>query len=1662
MTTLLRVLLLINRPARLARSGFVLPTTALLVLMVLLTATALTYRAFTRSDQAITQREQLVIANSATPAIDRAKSKMEFMFQSDPRFPSSGVPASDVLSDLMAKDGYTGTINPLTGGDDDPYTFPDESRLDINGDGSLDNAWSFQSNGETIVYSILVDDEGPQQETTVSLKDPFDEDTNNDGFSDKARALVTRTGPLATTEATATCANAQAESGWQVVATSSSSTLQKNFQVNVFVANENDANKTFETFEFQQSRISSRANKWAAWFRYDLDIFPGPDFNLNGAMHTDGNLVVRSNPTDSNNQFISYMISSHNSCLYSKQASEVTVGAEIDYTDDDNNVVDTFQGQVIKGSIVEDDNDGGNPIFHIWDGDNDPPIDDTELTNGTDSVIKSGNANYRVSDVAMNPLALFTRDEARHIDKSTWERDTDNWDDASPFVAGERIYNDEVDRPFVDDFFRADDRWGPKPRYKANDDTLDITKRSDVLVGDPITSNDTLTNPTNGLDGFWERQAIDYGFRVIVGERLELGNANGWNYDPLTDSTVENSDPLYPPNASYTKDDGGDADATGVNEWLQQKTLRDNLAAVQSMAVYHYEGGGMATDGTFPMACYALTAHPGTPETIIDSRTFSLYDNIDDTGDGNPDRLKTDFLTGNGTNGWEFKYHDDFDTPAEFDDAVVLGQPLGNALYNLAYFAGDPNGGAPSFRPVQDSNIHPYPYQSMWGDFSALRRIIENGGLGSTASYNALSFADKSTVHTAACTISMLAYNLKAENEELLAYLSSENLGITDFSTITTNLRTTLLQIVNYMADGTIATSPGGTTTDAMFTSLGRTTTWVDPNVNTAACASDTTGFEKACDIGEYLSEYTRDDWRIVLEEGAGAGLADIDTIFAFADTVNGLSQSIRDRDLGFHAGVPINSLAPATAPPNEVSWNTSEPFYTEAITLNTESHPLKVACNPNLFGEVVNNGSGDKNDLAAFALVVCSDPGNLQVKYPALYYLFPVNKHDHFGKDAAGGDTYHLQPNSEEYVADSYLGDATDGVNRSVFYEVVGSDSITGISDIAALPKSTDFTSAPAWVLPHGAAATGTLSAASLDNGQEFTIQVGSDIADVAMLDKVMLEGRERMAIRVLDMDIARLTTDTNIADTWISSLENGISNPICIEGDTTPDVFEPDNPICNVYSEGVVYAFREDAVREDEIIRPRDSTLPDTNPEDPANYCQAIDKDEYPLLFALEHDSQCRMTIDPGSNSYQDPPLTEDLISLKPVDFIADPFRRPYGFRFRNGEDFSGTNRARRIGMSFITDNSVYILGNFNIHSSSGTTTAANLLEEFTDLMSTKTMDEFTPANFYDNRLQTELDLDSFADFDVDHWRPVEILADAIGILSESFNDGAAIDTFTKATPGSSNGADSSFTNISRPIYSADRPDNTWLHEALGDNTSPIWLDRNGVYYRNGYDYPAFGEVTVTVAGDPNSPYIYKGRPIADGVTYRGVAVAPVFTADGGWMSIYDTVEDRNTNIQGVDDTNTYVNAVFVSGIVPRRPRQSYGGLHNFPRFNEGWNDQNLHIMGSFIQLNFSTAATGPFEHEAWEPGEAPTESDQGLGYYRPPIRRWGYDVALLYVPPSPVARRFVDIESPRSEYFRQVAADDPYIVNLRCARYDPNDGDSPDTYLLDGDLRPGVCQN
>ena len=134
--------------------GFILPTAMLVLIVVSLVVMSILFRTEKRTAQVSADRQESIVYNVATPAIERAKSKIEYLFKRDPSFPS-GVPAEDKIQELMLDSLIDANDN------DDDYTLTDETRLDLNSDGSLDNAWSFDTDldgdgvNETVAYSIL-------------------------------------------------------------------------------------------------------------------------------------------------------------------------------------------------------------------------------------------------------------------------------------------------------------------------------------------------------------------------------------------------------------------------------------------------------------------------------------------------------------------------------------------------------------------------------------------------------------------------------------------------------------------------------------------------------------------------------------------------------------------------------------------------------------------------------------------------------------------------------------------------------------------------------------------------------------------------------------------------------------------------------------------------------------------------------------------------------------------------------------------------------------------------------------------------------------------------------------------------------------------------------------------------------------------------------------------------------------------------------------------------------------------------------------------------------------------------------------------------------------------------------------------------------------------
>lgn len=1934
-TWLLRTTLILNRKkVRTQVAGFVLPTTVFLILVVGLTAGALTYRAFNSSTRAINETQNRVIYNAATPAVDRARAKLEFLFDAnkDSRYPG-GVPSEEFLASMLLNSDTGVTVKgrkatPLRIAGSDPYTLPDETRIDING-GAVDNAWRYRADTNndgvadaTVVYSIIfstpADEPGKrgwqklieltdEQKARPSVKEP-----NSDDIISFAR-----TGPLSNNKAK-TCSVSTAgtgssvEGGWYQDVTNTS-ILRKNFQVDALVIPDSigrpGATNNFTTLEFNQDRILSRGNKWGAWFRNDLEIFPGPAFQWNGAMHTEGSLIV------GNNSFSAYLISAPNSCFWYESASEVTV------TDINNATTgERFQGQVISGRM-NNNAFGDGSLFYIY-SDNFNLNSKANLNSTSDSVTSGSPFSLSLDSSTLQLSNGYkSRSSSDPSNTATGLRNTGY----NSSTLAKRIFNKSEAAPYVDDTYRADDRYGPKQKYS---DKIRIPSGKNsgdqILAGDnvavdtsqPIEAGASLiaSNPTAGsdassvgLDGYWERRARIQGLRLLVGERLELGNANGWvapqdrpnnNPQDLTATTVTPGDGnfttlregSFPNNPAslykttryktttdfaeaelFTSDNEGDplypphSETNMTHEQRQRRALRDNLSAVQGMAIYH---GAVNKD--YPIACYANTAHHGSPFTLRQSINFvpTLYVNsapatvsfepsggLNSTSDA---VLLNDFFLGRGTNGWE--YEPPSRTQAQFEaDMANASSPLRVALKNLAQFAGDhiSDSRTGAFPPSQiDGEVHPDPELSMWGNFSNLRRVIAK--LEGGTAYASLSIADKTYLQTASCTLGMLAYNIdrvqrydprnplndravsgvpavaffltndilrlmngvvdEANNDyEVLPaprlatynYSPNANLDIRrynprDYDTVTAEAFLGKLREY-YIARGVSPNDPRLRLAELIFTHFqvqrDRTygfrpspaaNTWnYNPFVVPALFGGvPVTTWSSACDPNLFaFGNITGPQGALTANADAiraAFGYGGRDLLLASRLALSRLCGTVippggvhdRPGDVGYPARSPFNNQ------PN------GRPTAANAASSGVEFRYLPTGRNPaspdtRLTPYVSPNdldwsvSTDDFKDNNSINNTNASNPltkrypyigAMVAPKWPSLFYIFPEYDHDHLGNavNAAGakvtpsgvldltgtaindGDENAIdfrqptgdlrdprtdkaipvafQPWAEPYINDTYVraanstavykvvdpvaptmsnlrgsetsampGYSTEGgaelsftdpsTPGSVFrfhYKTFGSPlKDSPVYSVALRPRKlpTSSTSGigsgfnvpfpmvdyPQWELP-----VSTLPN-SLDRqnvpSNRILAPAGTNttgvVGVVPFLDRVLFNGREGLPARVLDLDVGMLRrTRPNNQDATLS------------------DSYAPNDVWLPV--SGITYAFREDAVREDAINRPKAASSLPAAPNPP----QQTD-------------------VRNASTLGVDPPLGPQNISVKAVDFVADPDRRPHGFRLRNATILKRHNSMsipiidNVRGISLFTDNPVYIMGNFNLHQRLGVNsphTSGNgedaldpynestRIEEFAEkLPSTAGYNE---TQFYVDRVTTDSD---FAEPTIDLWRPSEILADGISILSDTFCDGSALDTFMTAgtgntasiaagsatysgrnttesgtafpnsfypyptpTSGGQGGAGvynntltglfgsglatngvagcraggrTSFLNQNRPSTVLPNSGTSalwrWARENPDDFFSPIKISRNG----NGLVQ------RVSVNTDPIS------KTSTPGNTY--IPVPPRMTGSytsaplsGAYYDIKQTGTSATNGRPNQAAQDTRVNSIIVSGITPSRQGQSYGGMHNFPRFLEDWT--RLWFSGSFLQLSFSNYATAPFDLQATEPGVTPQNNGinaERISYYAPPNRLWGYDVALQKAPAGPAAARFVTATKERNEFYKELPVTDPYIKNL-----------------------------
>jgi hypothetical protein len=228
--------------------------------------------------------------------------------------------------------------------------------------------------------------------------------------------------------------------------------------------------------------------------------------------------------------------------------------------------------------------------------------------------------------------------------------------------------------------------------------------------------------------------------------------------------------------------------------------------------------------------------------------------------------------------------------------------------------------------------------------------------------------------------------------------------------------------------------------------------------------------------------------------------------------------------------------------------------------------------------------------------------------------------------------------------------------------------------------------------------------------------------------------------------------------------------------------------------------------------------------------------------------------------------------------------------------------------------------------------------------------------------------------------------------------------------------------------------------------------------------------------ITGTPNQPLL---MPVLQLQIVTGVPSDLVTKT--GWIT---RAEDTNFNL------------IIGAGDIPSRKLDSTtgdfnGGLQNLPRFLESWNngttDLKAKIKGSFIQLNRSAYSTGPYQpilprtspqqapatklKSLFEPPTAPPptvaytapellpgfpgyriEGNGLIPFFRPPSRDWGFDVGQLSQPPDLFTQRFTT--PPRktepAEYFREVPRNDEWVKTLMCGVLDGTN--TPATQTVD----------
>ncbi|BAB73471.1 hormogonium polysaccharide biosynthesis protein HpsA [Anabaena sp. FACHB-709] len=372
----LRHLFINKNRRRAANAGFVLPTVAMVALVVVLLTTAILFRSFERAKNASNVRVNEAALNAAAPAIDRARAKINKLFQ-DPRLPRA-TPTDDALYSTL-------TTNI------DEYTFGDETQLKLTqSSNELRTAWMYpidtDNNGKFDSYALY----------GIYFKNP---PVTGGQYTRARNPLEARTPPMTVGTVSSSCGAGQDTSAALVGNTGwfrNGTKLKKAFfayTASVPITTEpTDTNyekkkgsQGFSALELQQDRVQLPLVNNAVVYEDDLGIAPGPAFRLNGRIFTNSNLLAGL-PTGGDGIRL-YQVSGNASCFYDPENAKIVVG-----------------GNIGSGIITENSDTNGVSI-DLYKGKT-PGAANTALRN---SSVNNKSVSHSPRQIAYNSLAYTQR-----------------------------------------------------------------------------------------------------------------------------------------------------------------------------------------------------------------------------------------------------------------------------------------------------------------------------------------------------------------------------------------------------------------------------------------------------------------------------------------------------------------------------------------------------------------------------------------------------------------------------------------------------------------------------------------------------------------------------------------------------------------------------------------------------------------------------------------------------------------------------------------------------------------------------------------------------------------------------------------------------------------------------------------------------------------------------------------------------------------------------------------------------------------------------------------------------------------------------------------------------------------------------------------------------